>query len=378
MTFFHWVTDDKFIDDLISVMEYTKGHHTHIYAIVSDDEKFNFIYIKRKECIKIVRSSKLLTVLNAYDVIVLHGPRAGVFDVLNKIPQEIKVAWFAWGYDLYSTPCKRHPFIKIPLYKPLTKTVIRNNKLKGYLSELHVELNYLRSKKRIEKAISRIDYFSGVIPQEFDLMKNNSFFRAKQLHFHYFSLKDEVSELNIKNSLPTGNNILVGNSGDPTNNHLDAFKYLKNLELADKIIYVPLSYGGTDNYRQKVKAVGKKNWGEKFVPLDSFLPYEEYCNVVSSCSNVVMFHERQQAMGNIRQELWKGCKVFLSSSGLSYSYYKSLGIQVFSVQHELSAEMINNPLSSLEVEKNRSKMIATISHTHFIKDIKQMYEILEK
>ncbi len=375
MKYFHWITDDKFIDDLISVMEYTKGCHNHTYAIVSEIEGYDFTYIKSKEKVIIIRPCDFIKSLSGYDVIVLHGLRAGAFDFLNKMPHSIKVVWFSWGYDLYTTPCKRYPFIKIPLYRPLTKGATRSN-LRGYLADLHVEFNYHRDKRSIRKAISRIDYFSGVIPQEYELMTENSFFRAKQLHFHYFSLNDEVSEINIKNPLPTGNNILIGNSGDPTNNHLDAFQYLKGIDLADKKIYVPLSYGGTQRYLRKVKSVGKEYWGDKFVPLDTFLPYNEYCKIVSSCSNVVMFHERQQAMSNIRQGLWNGCKVFLSSSGLAYRYYDSLGLQVLSVQHELNTKMIDKPLSSLEVEKNRTKMIGAVSLTHFINDIRQMYEIL--
>lgn len=377
MKIFHWVTDDKFIDDLISVMEYTKGYHDHTYAIVSDNDRFDFIYIKKKEYIKIVHSYECIKTLNDYDVIVLHGLRSGAFDFLNKMPHNIKVVWFAWGYDLYSAPCKKHPFIKIPLYRPLTKSATRNN-LRGYLADLHVEFNYLRDKRIIEKAISRVDYFSGVIPQEYEMMKINPFFKAKRLDFHYFSLNDEVSETNLKNPSPTGNNILIGNSGDPTNNHLDAFLYLKRIDILDKKIYVPLSYGGTERYRDKVKSVGKEYWGDSFIPLETFLPYEEYCKIISSCSNVIMFHERQQAMSNIRQGLWNGCKVFLSCSGLAYGFYKKLGLQVFSVQHDLNANSIDSSLLSMEVKQNRLKMVDEISCKHFINDIRYMYEILEK
>ena len=162
MKIFHWVTDDKFIDDLICVLEYTKGCHSHTYGIIGDADRHYFTYIKRKECIRIIRSCELLIALNGYDVIVLHGLRAGAYELLNMLPRSIKVVWFAWGYDLYTIPTKNRPFIKIPLYRPLTKQAIRNN-LRGYLAEWHVELNYLRDRMSIEKAISRVDYFSGVI-----------------------------------------------------------------------------------------------------------------------------------------------------------------------------------------------------------------------
>lgn len=376
MNILHWVTDDKFIDDLISVMEYTKGKHNHVYAIITDNDSRNFIYIKKKEFIKIIHPSDLIATLNHYDVIVLHGLRAGVFDFINKMPHGIKIVWSAWGYDLYSIPNKRFPFIKLRLYKPYTKRAIHES-MRKRLEEFRVTVNYMRHRQEIERAISRINYFSSVIPQEYELMQKNPFFKAKQVGFHYISLDDVVSEENLGTLLPIGNDILVGNSGDPANNHLDIFEYLRHIDIAGSKVYVPLNYGGTEAYREKVKSVGKEYWGENFVALDSFLPYQKYYKIISSCGNVIMFHERQQAMGNIRQGVWNGCKVFLSDSGLAYKFHKSLGLKVFSVQEELTSEWLKMQLSSVDIKLNRTKMINSISRTCLLNDIYHMYEILE-
>ena len=108
------------------------------------------------------------------------------------------------------------------------------------------------------------------------------------------------------------------------------------------------------------------------------MPYKEYCDIISSCSNVIMFHERQQAMGNVRHGLWSGSRVFLSDSGLVYKFYKDLGINVFSVQNELSTERIKVPLSPNEIRLNRKRMLDTVSRLCLMKDIIRMYEILEE
>lgn len=377
MTFLHWVVDDKFIDVLISIMEHTKGKHSHIYAIVTDHASDNLTYIQQKEYIRIIPSKDLIRVLTDCEVLVLHGLRIGVFDMLQQIPQRIKVIWSSWGYDLYSIPTKGYPFIKLPLYKPSTKRVMRKG-FKEHLMGLHVEMNYFFNKKKIESAISRIDYFSSVIPQEYDLMRRLPFFKAQQVDLHYFSLDDIVSEENLGDPLPKGNNILIGNSGDPTNNHLDVFESLRNIDIGNCKIYVPLSYGGTIAYREKVKTVGKKYWGENFVALEKFVPYQEYNEIISSCSNIILFHERQQAMGNIRLGVWNGCKVFLSISGLTYQFHKNLGIRVFALQNELNAEELKTPLSAAEVNLNRRRMLDTISRKHLLNYIYHMYEILER
>ena len=91
-----------------------------------------------------------------------------------------------------------------------------------------------------------------------------------------------------------------------------------------------------------------------------------------------MFHERQQAMGNIRQALWSGCKVFLSVTGLTYNFYRDLGISVFNLQEELSAEQVKKTLSAVEIDLNRRQMLDTISRESFLDDIHRMYTILEE
>ena len=377
MRFLHWVSDDKFIDVLISVMEYTKGEHSHVYAIITENGKTDLEYIQEKSYIRFVNPKDFTEVIKNYDVFVLHSLKAEAYDFLNNLPQHIKVLWSAWGYDLYSTPSKIHPFIKIPLYRSMTKKAIRAG-IKACLATLYMEIKYLRNRAAIEKAISRIDYFSGVIPQEYNLMTKKSFFRARQVDFHYFRLDDEVSEDQLECPLPTGYNIFVGNSGDPSNNHLDAFEYLHHIDIADSKIYVPLSYGGSAVYRERVKLKGKEYWGDSFIAIEKFMPYKEYCDIISSCSNVIMFHERQQAMGNVRHGLWSGSRVFLSDSGLVYKFYKDLGINVFSVQNELSTERIKVPLSPNEIRLNRKRMLDTVSRLCLMKDIIRMYEILEE
>ncbi|HAH49907.1 MAG TPA: 4-alpha-L-fucosyltransferase, partial [Balneola sp.] len=70
-------------------------------------------------------------------------------------------------------------------------------------------------------------------------------------------------------------NILVGNSSDPGNCHLEMFRALKE-ELAKKglqnyNIVCPLSYG-SDDHAEKVIKKGELLFGSNFMPLTNFLP----------------------------------------------------------------------------------------------------------
>ena len=97
----------------------------------------------------------------------------------------------------------------------------------------------------------------------------------------------------LKN-IQLGNNILVGNSAHPENNHLDIAYKLKTINLSNRKIIVPLSYG--DNKYKKIILKKYKNiFGNKFKPLLDFISIKDYLNILKSCNICIMGHLRQQA-----------------------------------------------------------------------------------
>jgi hypothetical protein len=63
---------------------------------------------------------------------------------------------------------------------------------------------------------------------------------------------------------------------------------------------------------------------------------------------------RQQAFGNILSSLWLGSKVFLNPQNTIYSYLKSLGIHIYSVEdiNSNNPEIIQN-LEDVKASKNK-------------------------
>lgn len=372
------VNDEKFIDNLIDVMDFSSSDTVINDFICISNLPIHFHYVKKTDKIKILPANDFIDYLRekAYNVIIIHSLGAITIDLINHIPQEVKIVWVAWGFDLYSFPIAEHPLIKIDLYKPLTWREIRP-KGKKWIQTKHAYLHYKFHQDDIEKAISRIDYFSGVISREYSLLKQNSFVQAKPITFRYFSLKDSFNIDNLKGEYVKGNDILVGNSGDPTNNHLDIFRMLSQVNLSTQQIYVPLSYGGTPEYRRKVKEVGYQIWGERFVPLETFIPYQDYINIINKCGHVVMYHERQQAMGNIYQGIWMGCKVYLSETGEVYKMFKEKGVKIFSTQRDLNLIHLSSNLENNFQITNREIMIQDFSSDQYLKGIYEMYKIIE-
>ena len=199
-----------------------------------------------------------------YDAVFLHAIDSFPYDKIPLIPKDVKVFWMVWGYDLYDHP-RKNPMIKMALYKPKTleacpylqnslslKNILRIIK-KGIYSIF--SSNY--SSKNYIKAVARIDYFSGVLPNEYDLLKHVSYFKAKRVVYAYVCLEDMYDELPLTPPV-IGNNILVGNSAAETNNHLDILDYIKDFKPVDCKIISALSYSGPQKYIDVVSMLTEK------------------------------------------------------------------------------------------------------------------------
>lgn len=125
-------------------------------------------------------------------------------------------------------------------------------------------------------------------------------------------------------------NILLGNSADPSNNHEDALDKLSIFKDENIYIYCPLSYGEKP-HAEKIINLGKKIFGDKFLPMTSSMRLDEYNRFISSIDIVVFNHDRQQGMSTARVALGMGKKVFMREGVTSYNMFQKDGIEVFSI-----------------------------------------------
>lgn len=165
-----------------------------------------------------------------------------------------------------------------------------------------------------------------------------------------------------------GLNILLGNSADPSNNHIQALERLLAYKDQDIKIFVPLSYGDR-NHARSVIAQGHEWFGEKFVPMTDFMPFEQYLEFLKSLDIAIFNHQRQQAMGNIVTLLGMGKKVFIRSDFSHGRFLTGLGIKLDDVE-QLALE---------PADAEDAKMNARIVFSYFSKAtlIKQLSEIFE-
>ena len=371
----HIVYDDKFIDDTYEVFNsLNRKDLINRYVFISNNINYSFKYLKKVVSdIDIIREEDFLYYLEekSINAIMLHG--LNLINIIPQIKKHIKIFWFAWGFDIYSFPSDK-PFIPLNLYRPLTKKNTESSFV-NRLRVLHGKIVSFCKRKKIGKAISRIDYFSGVLPDEYQLMKNNSCFKAKEVVFNYFST-DALSSEDLNQAYCEGNSIQVGNSANPTNNHIDLYEVISKLNLCDTKIYSFLSYSGSQDYIENVKKYGEKLFGNNYIAITDFLPLHEYKNIVRKCNNVVMGHERQQAMGNIYTAIWAGCKVYLFETSITYRCLKHLGFLVFTIEKDLTKQNIQQDLTDKEKLHNRKKMLEYHSEKKHYKNLNKMLNII--
>ena len=371
----HIVYDDKFIDDTYEVFNsLNRKDLINRYVFISNNINHSFKYLKKVVSnIDIIREEDFLYYLEekSINAIMLHG--LNLINIIPQIKKHIKIFWFAWGFDIYSFPSDK-PFIPLNLYRPLTKKNTESSFV-NRLRVLHGKIVSFCKRKKIGKAISRIDYFSGVLPDEYQLMKNNSCFKAKEVVFNYFST-DALSSEDLNQAYCEGNSIQVGNSANPTNNHIDLYEVISKLNLRDTKIYSFLSYSGSQDYIENVKKYGEKLFGNNYIAITDFLPLNEYKNIVIKCNNVVMGHERQQAMGNIYTAIWAGCKVYLFETSITYRYLKRLGYIVFTIEKDLTKQNILKCLTDEERLYNRKKMLEYHSKEIHYKNLNNILDLI--
>jgi dTDP-N-acetylfucosamine:lipid II N-acetylfucosaminyltransferase len=226
-------------------------------------------------------------------------------------------------------------------------------------------------------AIKRVNYFSSPIQDDYVLLRSalGDNFGADYVQLNYGSLEETLKK---GHGGLTGNDILIGNSASATNNHIEAINLLSSIELGDRKIVVPLSYGD-DLYGDAIERYGNRLFGEKFMPIRRFMPIDEYNELISRCSIVIMNHRRQQALGTIYTILYYGAKLFMDHRSIVYEFFKRHGASVFPIQDmiDLGAKAFS-PLSYAEKKKNIEVLESFWSHEVVMDNARKFVKLMQE
>jgi hypothetical protein len=339
----HLFEDQKFVDITIENFE-NVSVGLNKYIVFSNNQELK--YVSRKEQTLILPNSSykldLDLIYKDCQLLIIHFLSPIKLYVLKNKPPHIKVIWSVWGSDAYNH------FADQNFFEPLTSNVRRRSLFQHrqsfYLYTLYHLVRYRVKPLRKElKLLQLVNYVITVLPYEFNIIKKEFSLIAEYIDYSY-----GANKFNSFSNIPLGNSILIGNSATPANNHLDVFDIIKDI---NKKIIVPLSYGAYDykNYKELVISEGMRIFKNSFTPIEEFMPLQDYRELTSSCNSVIMYHIRQQALGNIFMSLFQGMRVFLNSKSLTYSYLKDEGMIIFDLQKD-------NKLIGIELNKDQKQI----------------------
>lgn len=345
----HVFTDDKFFDRTASFFDAVPGI-VNTYCFYTSDKEYRFKYIKNTDKVTLVTDLKEYYKIlkdKDNDIVYFHSLPPTFYRYVLQIPRQTKVIWWAWGFDIYYSYRYCPPLVPLELYKPLTRKAVRKHlDLVGILKHIFYGFSYLHDMHVRRKAISRIDYFTPVLPIEYDeILRSCRFFHAEPFMIRSGPGTYDLSTFNV---CTEPRNILIGNSLTLTNNHLDIFATIAGCRLHENQKYIiPVSYG-TDIDKTVIKDAFRR---DDVIWLDDFIPYAEYIKIHESITHAVFGVIRQQAMGNVFQCLKQGVKVFLYSESLVYRQLKSMGFTVYTIE-DISEDSFITPLDPQYAKEN--------------------------
>ncbi len=360
----HLVPDEKFIDAAYKNFE-SVAPSCNTFFVPSWDKKLKYI---KNTPVKFInpfsfKNPFFMKSFEKYDFIMLHSLNTFNQRLLANANPNLTFVWIGYGYDYYDLIYED----RNRLYQEQTKAIVgeldsnRNSLLTISKQRIlrpigrKIFYNYFDKKAIVEK----INFFAPVLENEYKMVasKFGSSF-PEYVAWNYGSSAALFNDERKSHCNPNGNNILIGNSATPTNNHIEVFDLLRTQNLGNRKIICPLSYGNLD-YASIIKDRGISYFGENFLCLDTFMPREEYFDLISTCSNVIMNHHRQQAAGNITPMLFLGANIFLNEINPHYSFLKKKGAVIFTMNDlSDSPDLLNSRLSEAEIEQNQKILIS--------------------
>ena len=338
MKILHIATDEKFINSVNWQFE-KMNNLKNCFILLLESIDSDIKYVKLSNNFKIVEKNKkglhrCLKEITKYDLVIFHGLNYFQSRIVLNTPNKSKLIWFFWGGEFYD-----NPKISISSIGDKTKDFFIYQTFKDKVKKIIRPLFYLitnQSKtpeQNVLDAAKQINHFGILYKEEMDYFKSRKLLSENVSLFKMTYYPLEYVFQNIENLRVYGQNILIGNSASVTNNHLEAFDFLKDINLGERKIIVPLSYGDS-KYGQSIKKIGETIFKQNIITVFNFMPLDEFNMLLASCNVVIMNHYRQQALGNIMAVLWMGSKVYLNQSNTLYHYLKRIGIIIFSINND--------------------------------------------
>ena len=332
--YLHIFSDAPYTHKFINFVKESFNGDEHYFIILCNNPKSKFIdFYKSQDNCRVTSSKNIYfkhkNKFHEASKVLIHQLNKPVMmaSLLMFYPSSFqKMIWIIWGGDVYFYKYKTNS-LKDNLLELLRNIIIK--KIPRIVSYIKGDYD-----KVIEVYNTDAEYIKAWYPSPIDV--------------------DMIAKLPIKEKKDNTIRVVVGNSADPSNEHIKAFKLLEKFQAEDIEVHVVLSYGGSKTYIDSVIEEGKRIFSNKFKPILEYISFENYLDFINSSDICMLNHKRQQGLGNQLVFFILKKKVFISNATTPFQYYKNNGIDIYSTE-SLSDVKFENFVFQREENKNKNR-----------------------
>lgn len=313
MKILHLMTPEKFLKGTVAFYNrfFSNGEHTICYVHPENEQSLvdpslsitqTDFYLKAD---RLRNAVHFLNLSRDYDFIVIHYflTWEKISRFLFFLPKKYykKLVWIEWGVDLYER--------KSGFREKLADRVKANVHAVAAIFPPDAEV-YKQRFPKSEAKVFYAPYRGGAdVDPEYKTVCTTSMLREHR---------------------ETGQPITVqiGQNQKPTLNHIEVLKVLEKFRDENIRIFLPLSYGGSEAYADRVQAEAERMFPGKTVILRKMMERDAYYNLLNSVDIAIFNTMRQAALGNIHRLLWHNTKIYFPRESVMYRYFVSRGAPV--------------------------------------------------
>ncbi len=268
--------------------------------------------------------------------------------------------WMVWGGDLYNLPS-----LDRMCYEPITfeKYIKKNWSVDKLLYDLKVWTIHAPFKK---KAYRKVNFVLTWMKEEYQFALQHLSLQAEFKFFFYenkfpYGKLDDLRQKPTKRGRPS---LVIGNSGSPANNHLDAVHFLEEHQVEADLL-IPISYGDK-RYISFLKKELKYSYG-KLEFVERYMNFEEYLEFLSGADGLVMNTIRPQGYGNILMMLYMDKPVFFNKKNISLPDLN---------QYQINWQPLENLISYSGAElshANKNAVMRLLSHERLLTTYQKLF-----
>ncbi|AEF04198.1 TDP-N-acetylfucosamine:lipid II N-acetylfucosaminyltransferase [Alteromonas naphthalenivorans] len=333
----HIMTLEKFTPLFIHFVEENIGCRGHKFVFITSkrfqyglEEKDNaeFLHTDADFC-------KLRNYMFEAEKIILHSlKRDKVHKILRLEPALLaKSIWVMWGGDFYSPSSYNNDHLYV---------------------------------------IKNVPYMVNILDEEITMVQRIYGCKGKHIRtFFYNTTLYSPKSITITKKKKTPLHIMLGHSAVPENRHIQYLEVLKQKDDGQFIVKCPLVYpNSNEDYKVQVIEKGKSLFGARFEPLLEFMPLDDYLLWMETVDIAILPSSRQHGMGNLVNLLGSGKKVFIDDSVSTWSFFKRLGVSLYSLE-ELEFTALNNDIAA----DNHKTIAGYFSKERLTRDLKAIFDL---